>query len=384
MEKTHQLIDSIYAAALRPSEWPCVLQSLQRVFNANAAGIYLLDTEKRKLTPFELQGIDESYVNSYIRHYMSDNPWLSAPEFQVPGKIRTDQSLDKYYNSPGFYRKTDYFNEWLEPQDFYYSLGVNLCAHQSANTKFYMYRSKLSRPFSKREITQFKFIAGHMTRSIEMTRRLAFSESQLNNAFYLVDQLNFGVIFFDEHATIIQANQFAQTLMREADGLSIKNRNLVTSHTAEGKKLSGIIQSALNLHRGQSEPAPCTINIDRPSGKPPFYVTAIPLPQQSDPFSPSPAAFIVFICDSELDSVIPTRYLQRRYGLTPSEAKLAQRLSHGDSLREVAEQIGLTYETARWYLKIIFQKTGVRRQAELLRLLLSDQVFVAPLLPAQK
>lgn len=43
---------------------------------------------------------------------------------------------------------------------------------------------------------------------------------------------------------------------------------------------------------------------------------------------------------------------------------------------QAAASAGLSYETARWYLKSIFQKTGTRRQAELIRTLVSEQVAV--------
>jgi len=41
-------------------------------------------------------------------------------------------------------------------------------------------------------------------------------------------------------------------------------------------------------------------------------------------------------------------------------------------LREAAKVRATSYETARWRLKILFQKTGTHRQAELIRLLLSE------------
>lgn len=376
MDKTHQLIDNIYAAALNPSEWPTVLQDLQVLFNANAAGIYKYDTIKEQLTQFELQGVEQNYVNSYIDNYAHKNPWTAVFELQIPGKIRTDQSLDKHHNTPGFYRKTEYFNDWLEPHDFYYSLGTTLLSRNNINTKFYMYRSKFGHSFSKQDITKFQYLSGHMIRSMEMTQRLALKDSQISEALHFIDRLKFGVLFLDDDSTIIHANQFAEKLMHAADGLKSKAGAILATHRSDGKKLSALIQSALQIYNGQSKALPCTLNIQRPSGKRPFDVTAIPLPHQTSPFAVPSAALILFICDPELDPGIPTDYLQHRYGLTATEAKLAQCLSQGDSLRKVAEHAGLSYETARWYLKIIFQKTGARRQAELLRLLLSDQVFI--------
>jgi DNA-binding CsgD family transcriptional regulator len=71
-------------------------------------------------------------------------------------------------------------------------------------------------------------------------------------------------------------------------------------------------------------------------------------------------------------SVAPaTRHdtLRSRYRLTPAEVKLAVRLGRGEVLRNAAEAEGITIETARTRLKVIFQKTSTSRQLELALLL---------------
>lgn len=65
--------------------------------------------------------------------------------------------------------------------------------------------------------------------------------------------------------------------------------------------------------------------------------------------------------------------LKSTYGLTVGESRLALRLLAGASLREAAQGLGITYETARTKLKFIFRKTGTHRQAELVLLLAGAQ-----------
>ena len=59
------------------------------------------------------------------------------------------------------------------------------------------------------------------------------------------------------------------------------------------------------------------------------------------------------------------------YGLSPSEARLAAKIATGMSMEEAANELHITYETARSQLKSVFAKTGVTRQAELVSLLLT-------------
>ena len=56
-------------------------------------------------------------------------------------------------------------------------------------------------------------------------------------------------------------------------------------------------------------------------------------------------------------------------GLSRAETALASLLATGLSPKQAAEQLGVTYETARTQLKAVFAKTGVHRQSELVALL---------------
>jgi DNA-binding CsgD family transcriptional regulator len=56
------------------------------------------------------------------------------------------------------------------------------------------------------------------------------------------------------------------------------------------------------------------------------------------------------------------------YGLTPAETRLLESLLAGHTLAETATTLGIAMTTAKTHLDNIFQKTGVNRQAELMRL----------------
>jgi DNA-binding CsgD family transcriptional regulator len=63
--------------------------------------------------------------------------------------------------------------------------------------------------------------------------------------------------------------------------------------------------------------------------------------------------------------------LRALYGLTPTESRLADLLLQGLEVRDAAERMTTTLETARFHLKRVMAKTGTRRQTELMRLMLS-------------
>ncbi len=83
----------------------------------------------------------------------------------------------------------------------------------------------------------------------------------------------------------------------------------------------------------------------------------------------SPARVLLFLVDPFLArEPVPLAELQKVFGLTKAEATLLSRLEAEIPLPMAAEQLGISYETARTHVKSILQKTGTKRQSEILAL----------------
>ena len=59
-----------------------------------------------------------------------------------------------------------------------------------------------------------------------------------------------------------------------------------------------------------------------------------------------------------------------RFDFTATETQVAERLAKGLTVREIAQQLGISIETVRCHLKQAFVKAGVHRQAELVAVML--------------
>ena len=86
------------------------------------------------------------------------------------------------------------------------------------------------------------------------------------------------------------------------------------------------------------------------------------------------AALIVIATDPEHVARAPAAQLAALFGLTPAEARLAAALAARQSLEEYADAAQITIGTARWTLKRVLEKTGCRRQSELVHLLVTSVV----------
>jgi DNA-binding CsgD family transcriptional regulator len=82
------------------------------------------------------------------------------------------------------------------------------------------------------------------------------------------------------------------------------------------------------------------------------------------------AAAILFITDPEQDVHISAQILQQSFGLTPAEARITNLLVQGKSLATIRDELSISYSTVRAHLRSIFDKVGVRRQSELVSVIL--------------
>jgi DNA-binding CsgD family transcriptional regulator len=105
-----------------------------------------------------------------------------------------------------------------------------------------------------------------------------------------------------------------------------------------------------------------------------LLVAACAIPGASDP-----AGAVLLRLIDPADAPLPDPdALRTQFGFTPAESALALDILAGNDLAASARRRGITRNTARVHLRRLFEKTGTRRQAELLRLLLLCPQPLAP------
>ncbi|RYE07730.1 MAG: hypothetical protein EOP22_16515 [Hyphomicrobiales bacterium] len=82
------------------------------------------------------------------------------------------------------------------------------------------------------------------------------------------------------------------------------------------------------------------------------------------------AGTIVFQFGSTRLSEERLSFAAQVYGLSPAQQRLAALVAEGKSLNEIAAEMEITANTARTHLNRVFEKTGVRTQPALVRVLL--------------
>jgi DNA-binding CsgD family transcriptional regulator len=106
-----------------------------------------------------------------------------------------------------------------------------------------------------------------------------------------------------------------------------------------------------------------------------LLIRAVPMsPWYHSLTSPS---VIIYVGDPARQQLPPEQFVGRLFGLTPSEALLATLLASGLSLVEAAQKLNLSEGSVRTCSKRIYAKTGVNRQASLVRLILKSVALLA-------
>jgi DNA-binding CsgD family transcriptional regulator len=71
---------------------------------------------------------------------------------------------------------------------------------------------------------------------------------------------------------------------------------------------------------------------------------------------------------ASLDSPAPPEVIARTYKLTPTELRVLLAVVEVGGAPEVADALGVAETTVKFHLRRLFDKTGVRRQADLVKL----------------
>lgn len=181
------------------------------------------------------------------------------------------------------------------------------------------------------------------------------------------DTLGFGLLIVDIDCRIHLANMAAGVILGGPGALSDKDGHLAILHVEDAMRFQVSLRHVLGHPHSAGKPMVVTVSR---RGDLPLLLTLRALPVVAN----GPALATVEIIDPRVMRELPLEPLARHFDFTQSERRLVEQLVRGKTLGEAAAAMRLKEQTARTYLKQIFQKTGLRRQVELISMVLAGSM----------
>jgi DNA-binding CsgD family transcriptional regulator len=346
-------------------DWEPLLEDIKQFLGGSAIALILHDFRHNLGSILFARGYNRKYVLSSASTDARQNAWLARERDYRPGMIHVGHQL---VPEPEL-MSTRFYTDWLAPQHLHHRLCAVLSREEASAVFLEIMRPREAAPFDQDDIERCRLLLPHLQRALRMYRRLAALEVERDVALGALDRLPWGVMFVDKHRNRLATNRHAQDLLIAGDGLTTRGNTLRAELADETARLEKLLSEALDRNGRQG--ASGTLSITRPSGAPPLNIVIVPLHVKTEKIAEQGPIAAIFVTDPDmpLDSS-NLQQLRDLYALTPGEARVAVSLLQGKSVEEAAAAMGITVNTARAYLKRIYQKTGVRRQPELMRLLL--------------
>jgi DNA-binding CsgD family transcriptional regulator len=180
-----------------------------------------------------------------------------------------------------------------------------------------------------------------------------------------LDRLPTGVAVVDREAKVLFMNRSGAEYLAKGDGFSVSPTGICRAQRpAKTAELHRLIQTVVD----DTETAPPkAISLGRASEGRPLSVVVARLRPRAE----AEKVAVLLISDPDRQELPSLATIGQLFELTETEARLALHLAEGLRVEEAAAAMGITVSSARTYLKRVFGKTGVTRQAELVRLIIA-------------
>ncbi len=191
-----------------------------------------------------------------------------------------------------------------------------------------------------------------------------------------MNAVDFGVVHLDAKGAITFENNAASTMLDASAAILRHGGALKAANLADAVRLRMAIEH--NADRAEGVRVAPIVQLRRAKHARPIFAVVV----ASDWQEHGPGvAVTVYLVDPDRDVTTLISAACRMYGLTPVERELTAKIVAGLSLAEAALVLKIKEGTARTYLKSIFRKTGVKRQAALVTLIMASMINLNRAIP---
>ena len=374
MDRRHSstIIPDIYQATISPEHWDRVLEKITKITRSKIAYLYYLDKIKGTASTFAQFGSSTHLRQNYNKQFEKLDR-LFAREL-------SDGDKDEYpwqFFSPEVDSQSDITSEiyesWMKPEGIYYLGRIEFSIDDAHKAAIVILRDEEAGVWREGEIRVMNEIAPHLKRALDIHSEFTYLRLRSDALLGGLDRLVIGLILYDRHVRAVYINPTARAIIEAHPAMGLGEDGLFLYDSDDDRNFRETIRETADIDTDDSWRQSTSIGVTHPDEEAPLPLLITPIHANliTSDLDYEGAQVAVFLSDPNLQQPISIDNLVSVYGLTPSESQVAISIANGHSIDDIARTSNHSAHTIRSQLKSTFRKTGVSRQSDLIKLLLT-------------
>ena len=333
--------------------------------NVSAEGaVFFLPDGNGSYTYVMLKNLEKRYSDYYHTYFHQMDP------LQLTRRIDNRQNgpipLEETVNYDAI-QSTEYYSDFLKPQEIHYKLVVNLVAEKELHGRIVLTRPRKFRGFNERDLGIAKSVSPYLAHALahhDLRREVTRKGNLLK---YVEEHSSVGMVLLDEELHVIHKNRKAEEIFRQL-------RNPSTANWDDDPILDRLLKDCREMKASLNE---------HPAG-------GMVVPKQRTVKGPNHTLFSVrskalereagwedtrlfMVCIEKLSPFggVNIRYLMEMFQLSKRETDVVSLVFSGLKNGQIAKKLFISEITVKKHLQNIYAKVGVNSRTSLINRILT-------------
>ena len=357
------LIGDIYDAVIDPAQRNDVLDKIASFTGGHSGGLLSKHSLSKSEVLYCYVGADPNSLQVYSESYPKLDPTADSPCFGVE-QVVSATDLVPYEE----FRRGRFYREWARPHGWVDVASAVIEKSATSCTFLSVVRHEANGLVDDEMRRRMALLIPHVRRALLIGQTIHRKQTEAVCFSDVLDGLSSGMILVDASGRIVHTNNAGNAILDAGDFLRSVCGRLVASDLAINAALREILVAA---NAGDAALGVKGIALPLTAHDGERYVAHV-LPLTSGARREAGLAYnavaALFIRKASLEPFSPPEVIGEMYKLTPTELRVLLAIVDIGGVPEVAAALGVAVTTVKTHLSRLFEKTGVARQADLVKL----------------
>jgi DNA-binding CsgD family transcriptional regulator len=360
-ESLNDLISLVYDSAVGPSRWAGACARVAAYVGGVGTGCFVQDRDSARVRIPSMVGIARPSPDALPVQKCPALEGHFLGEIEQPVATSDLIPFDQLV-------QTEFYRTWAEPLGLVDFVSVVLDRSAISVGMFGVFRREQDGFADDDARRRLRLLAPHLRRAILIIKMLKGKAAEAAMLADTLDGLSAGLCLVDAGGRIVHVNAAAQAILDAGDILRTVGGKLTARDAQADRTLREVFAAA-----GQGDEALGTKGIAVPltgEGGERYVAHALPLTSGARQRAriTRTAAVALFIRKTAPAVSARSEVIGAAFKLTPTELRVLLAIVELGSVPEVAAALGVADTTIRTHVGRLFEKTGARRQADLVKL----------------